>query len=686
MKPAASGAGWSRPVGELLIGILLVAFAAATAVGLLLWAAGELAALVTRSHPSGTPVSAALHIGLRLPGHLRDPAAAWPARNRTGLAGAVPFYITAAVLLGLMAAAAVWVLTGWQAWRAGHGCRLRDRSRSWATTRQVNSLFVRTPTPGRVLLGRLGRRLVAAEARRSVLVVAPTQAGKTSRFVVPNVLRWTGPLLVTSVKGDVLRLTAAERTRRGRTHVFDPTGSAGVASCRWSPLLACTTYAGAERVAGWLVAAAGESHTDPNVRFWESLGGKLLAPLLFAAACTGAPISQVARWVDRREVEQVVDALLELADEDAIDAFTASQSREDRQRESVYATAETVLRAFTSPSARAATDVVVGEPDVLDVEALLDHDETLYLVAPAHEQHRLRPLFEALVQTVVRAAQDRYAASGVPLDPPLLLMLDEAAHIAPIRELAALAATGAGQGVQLCTVWQDLAQVETVYGRQATSVVNGHTARVLLAGSADLSTLDAASRTIGDHETVRTSTSIAPDGQRSVSRSPADSRLAPVEYLRQLPPDTAVVLYGRLPPLRVRTTPWWSDRELRAMVREVDGAAASPAPPPVDKRQPAGPPRLLVAAPPTPARRSRRAVRNDAAQPGAAERGPAIRTASDMVPLPSGEPWPIPAADAAADAEELLTAVQDQVDDLTAAVEAQQRTLDTLTGLRRPSS
>ncbi len=101
MKPTASGAGWSRPIGELLIGILLVAFAGATAVGLLLWAAGELAALVTRSHPSGTPVSAALHIGLQLPGHLRDPAAAWPARNRTGLAGAVAFYITAAVLLGL---------------------------------------------------------------------------------------------------------------------------------------------------------------------------------------------------------------------------------------------------------------------------------------------------------------------------------------------------------------------------------------------------------------------------------------------------------------------------------------------------------------------------------------------------------------------------------------------------------
>ena len=70
---------------------------------------------------------------------------------------------------------------------------------------------------------------------------------------------------------------------------------------------------------------------------------------------------------------------------------------------------------------------------------------------------RARPL------RVHRAAQDRYAATGAPLDPPLLLMLDEAAHIAPIRDLATLAATGAGQGIVLCTIWQDLAQIETVY-------------------------------------------------------------------------------------------------------------------------------------------------------------------------------------------------------------------------------
>jgi type IV secretion system protein VirD4 len=523
------------------------------------------------------------------------------------------------------------------------------------------------------MLGRLNRRrLVAGEARRSVLVVAPTQAGKTTRFVVRNVLCWTGPLLVTSVKGDVLRLTAAERTRRGGVHVFDPTGSAGVTSCRWSPLLACATYADAERVAGWLVTAAGESHTDANVRFWEQLGAKLLGSLLFAAAGTGSRISQVARWVDRREVQEVADALKKLGDADAIDAFTASQSREDRQRDSVYATAETVLRSFTSPSVRAATDVTINDAHVLDIECMLDRAETLYLVAPAHEQSRLRPLFESLAQSVVRAAQDRYAATGAPLDPPLLLMLDEAAHIAPIRDLGALAATGAGQGIQLCTIWQDLAQIETVYGRSATSVVNGHTARVLLAGSADLSTLDATSRAIGDHETVRTSTSTGADGQRSVSRSEGEGRLAPVEYLRQLPPDTAVVLYGRLPPIRVRTTPWWSDRSLRAMVEAPDAPVTPTACSPGARPSPAG-------TTPSPAIRP---IGDSGAQPpiNPADADLGADTPSNVVALPGHSTWTGPEVSSAAEreGEEPLTHVRELVENLSAIVTEQMDTLDAL--------
>jgi hypothetical protein len=298
-------------------------------------------------------------------------------------------------------------------------------------------------------------------------------------------------------------------------------------------------------------------------------------------------VRQVSSWVDRRETREVTDLLGYLADVDALDAWAATCAREERQRDSVYATAESILKAFASPSARAATDVVGADHvagRVIDVRRLVAEGETLYLVAPAHAQARLRPLFEALVQAVLRAAQDAYAVTGQPLDPALLLMLDEAANIAPLRELATYASTGAGQGIQICSVWQDLAQIQAIYGRNAATVVNNHTARVFLPGSADLATLDQTSRMIGEFERERTSVSIGGDGHRSVSRSSTATRAAPVEYLRQLSAGSAVVLYGRDPALRLHTTAWFEDPVLRRQVEmEAEPEAVSTCP------QPAGP-------------------------------------------------------------------------------------------------
>ena len=49
------------------------------------------------------------------------------------------------------------------------------------------------------------------ERRHSLLVVGPTQSGKTSGLAIPALLEWQGPVLATSVKGDLLGHTEAAR-------------------------------------------------------------------------------------------------------------------------------------------------------------------------------------------------------------------------------------------------------------------------------------------------------------------------------------------------------------------------------------------------------------------------------------------------------------------------------------------
>jgi type IV secretory pathway TraG/TraD family ATPase VirD4 len=97
------------------------------------------------------------------------------------------------------------------------------------------------------------------------------------------------------------------------------------------------------------------------------------------------------------------------------------------------------------------------------------------------------------------------------------------------------------------SVWQDLAQVQDRYGRQATTVVNNHPGKLALAGIADLGTLDYLSRLLGDTDVDRTSVTTQAGGGHSTSTSTQQQRLAPADMLRQLPLGKAVLVYGSTP-------------------------------------------------------------------------------------------------------------------------------------------
>jgi len=392
---------------------------------------------------------------------------------------------------------------------------------------------------------------LATEPAQSVVVVGPTQSGKTTSVAVPAILGWPGPVVAASVKSDLLRDTVRARTARGRVWCIDPTGSTGARASQWSPLSGCADWRHAVRVAQDLCDTAKTDGMTADGEFWYATAAKLLAPLLFAAARDGRAMADVVRWVDTQEVAEVADILEEVDQPEPLHAARASWCRNERTRSSVYTTAETVLAPFAHPAPLA--------HDFFEPRHLLGGPHTLYLCAPAHDQRRLRGYFTALTQQVLAHAFTCSTRNRRALDPPLLVVLDEVAHIAPLPELDGLAATGASHGIQIVTVWQDVAQVTARYGARAPTVLNNHRAKLFLPGIADPDTLDYASRLIGDEETSRPSVTRDARGGRSTTATPGPRRLLPPEELRCLPKGRAVLVYGTLPPCRVQLRPWWAE-------------------------------------------------------------------------------------------------------------------------------
>ena len=495
----------------------------------------------------------------RLPEYLADPRRAWPTEPGDRLPGAVGLYASLLLALGVLAAGAALIIP----WLLGRHPRAAGTAR-WASTRDLRSLVVRRAAPGRVTLGRHRHRLVAAEAGQSVIVVAPTQTGKTTGLAVPALLEWAGPVVATSVKNDLLRDTVQRREQLGEIKVFDPTATSGLARASWTPLAACGEWQGARRTADRLAKAAQFSaRTLQDADFWAHAGARFLAPLLLAAARTERTMADVVRWIDTEEQAELDDALDAEEHEAARNALLTVWTADDRLRSSLYLTAGLALDAYNDPTVAACSE----SADITPSWLLDDAANALFLCAPADEQSRLRPLFVTLIREIVGEVYARSARSGKPIDPALLVVLDEAPNIAPVPDLDQLASTGSGQGLQLVTVVQDLAQVHARWGANADSIVNNHRAKLFGSGLSCAKTLDYVSRVLGDQELRQVSSTSGELGRRSRTESRTFRALAPANVLRESQPGSMLLLYGHLPPARISLRPWFRSRCLRRLAQ-----------------------------------------------------------------------------------------------------------------------
>jgi type IV secretory pathway TraG/TraD family ATPase VirD4 len=440
--------------------------------------------------------------------------------------------------------------------------------RTWALPSDLRRLWVRAPVTGRPYLGRIGRmrsRMLAAEREVQPMVIAPPRAGKSSGFVVPWLLDHRGPALVLSTKRDVYEASAPYRRAIGRVWVYDPFGQADSAS--FTPLIPARSWAGAIRAGEALASAAHPDQANAANEFWDKEAASMLAPLLHAAALCGAGMAELVRWLDTRHFADAVSVLKAAGASAAADQLEGVGRRDERNRETTVMSALNLLRAYRYPQ--------LADPSTpdLDPEAFLDGEaNTIYVVAAGHDQEVLRPIILALIAATYEAAITHGRAGGA-LDPELLMLMDEAANIAPVRNLAAWLSQCGDHGIVIATIWQSIAQIDQRYGRAARDAIcAASTAQVFIPPLAEPTSSGYLSELLGEEPVANASTA----GARE-SLAVAHAKTAQAPWLRQVPRGRAILMYRDLPPAIVRAPGWYEDprfaryRMLRA--RNAEGPA-----------------------------------------------------------------------------------------------------------------
>jgi type IV secretion system protein VirD4 len=563
---------------NLLLGIIVGLFLIG-AIGN--WLVGNAAAFIGRGRLLHASLSQAFAALVHLRQHTDDPRLAWSPKLAANLPGPGIYWESAALVLivAMAICTAVILLFSGAGWRRHEPVDKRRRlgvstQARLATARDLRPLLTRRPVSGRFVIARWHRRYLSTESARyrrrrgvrgAVAIFGPSQSGKTTGLVT-GLDAWEGPAIVSSVKADLLRATLNGRRAAGEVKVFDPLGISAIPTATWTPLREAADLRGALAAAQMLARAGGDE--GPNDRFWRGQAEQLIAAMLWTAANTdGQSMRSVVKWVldldrpgdDRastlaplvRLLTDHSDPTVALAAKQVQGWLHGQWSTDPRTTSSVYATARDAVWPWADPDVAAS-----AEGCDINLDWLLAGNNTLYLCAPLGDETRIGVVFAVVLHDLITQAFDRYNRGGEPLDPRLLILLDEAANT-PLPKLPQWSSTVTGAGVQLVTVWQSKAQLDQIYNRDADNVLTNHRTKLVYpSGLSDVATIEYLSHLVGT-EHVRSDLDEAGwrAGEKLPQRSPSTAvALLTPGVLRQMPVGDAVLLHGELPPAWVRMT------------------------------------------------------------------------------------------------------------------------------------
>jgi type IV secretory pathway TraG/TraD family ATPase VirD4 len=410
--------------------------------------------------------------------------------------------------------------------------------------------------------------------------MAPRQ-GKTTTYVIPATLAAPGPVVVTSNKADAWAATAALRgeVTGERVWTFDPQRIAHAEqSWWWNPLRGLDTVEEAERLAGHFVLTVNDERSRD---IWGPAAQELLAALFLAAKVSGGTILDVYDWLNDESTPIPAGVLRAAGLRGIAASLVGTQGAPPETRGSVYFTARVAAKCLRNPEITAW--VAPPPPGAglaeFDAAGFPASRQTLYLLSK-DGGGSAAPLVAALTDRVMRAGVVAAEARGGRLDPPMLVLLDEAANICRIADLPQLYSHLGSRGIVPLTILQSYPQGAAVWGETGMKALwSAATVKVIGPGIDDPSFAEDLSRLIGDHDVAVEGSSVA-DGRHTRSTSLRQQRILPAAVIRALPKGRALVWLTGTKVAMVTTQPWYAGpraEEIDAARRAAEAAITAAA-------------------------------------------------------------------------------------------------------------
>ncbi|MET8098926.1 type IV secretory system conjugative DNA transfer family protein [Streptomyces sp. NPDC005236] len=260
-----------------------------------------------------------------------------------------------------------------------------------------------------------------------------------------------GPVLVITSDPRTWSETKDARAKLGPVLLYDPAHRCDTpARLHWSPAAGCEDKeTAAARAAALLAPVRPSAKADQAM---ADVAETLMRSYLHAAAVEGRAFRHVHRWAQGSQVQDAVRALRTnpKAASGAAGELEAVLVSHPERRDIAQELTARALSSLGTVNIR--ESCAPNRSDSLALDSFVNEGGTLYLVGEPIEDPKAAPgampLLTALASSVVeRGRRMAERSSSGRLDPPLTLVLDDVAAVAPLPQLPDLLTTGPARGL-----------------------------------------------------------------------------------------------------------------------------------------------------------------------------------------------------------------------------------------------
>ena len=404
-------------------------------------------------------------------------------------------------------------------------------------------------------------RLSLSDSFTNLALLAPTGTGKTTSYVIPNILKCSGSCVVTDPSGEIFQKTSGYMKQQGYTiYTFEPENIER--SDQFNPLAWARDKKSLKQLATTI--AQNTAGKDP---FWTTMAVNVMYMGLVALTAQPNPdyrnLSNL-RWLLNHfgvEGEGIASFMSAHLDAFMFSEFQAFIAQDSKVIASILSSARAALDLWSDENIMALT-----AKNTIDIDTLRTEKAIVYLMIPEHQVQ-----YYALILNLFYSSCFGYCLDTLPQknDLPVFFFLDEFGNMGEIYNFPAIATTLRKRGCSLNIVLQTLSQLDAIYGKDnANTIFQGGMLNKLFLSGLDADTCRFVAEVLGENTLYDTTFGGFDDHSRTIAKP-----LLSASEVRMLPPEQGILVSNRQKPVQVHIPPYYKTAlkkycSVRAVTRE----------------------------------------------------------------------------------------------------------------------